>query len=184
MKRTYKVLIAAAAIIGLAAPMATPAFASTTTATAVASQLVLNGCVTPAQLEAAATTALANFASNETALGTSAPAGVTVNGDWVPASLLSATPGLAGIFACPSLVVPGPLVFSFTAATTESVLTGCVAPAQLLAAATLAITNWGTNEANLGTSTPAGVTVNGEWFPASLLLSGALPASTVSCPQG
>ncbi len=191
MKLTHKVVIAAVAIVGLAVPMATPAFASTVTADAVASQSVLSGCMTPAQLEAAAVTAMANWSTNETALGTSTPAGVTVNGEWFPANLLTAAPWAVGVFTCPSLyapATPSPFVpaaeATFNASTSQSVLTGCVAPVLLQAAAALAITNWGINESTLGTSTPAGVTVNGQWFPASLLLSGALPASTVSCPQG
>jgi hypothetical protein len=183
MKRTHKVLIAAVAIIGIAVPTATPAFASPVSANAVASQSALNGCVTSAQLEGAAATAMANWTSNETALGTSTPAGVTVNGDWFPATLLTAAPWAVGIFTCPSPFVPATGAAS-NPATSQSVLTGCVAPAQLQAAAALAIANWRINEATLGTSTPAGVTVNGEWFPAGLLVSGALPVSTVSCPQG
>lgn len=200
MKRTHKILIAAVAIVGLAGPMAAPALASTVTAPAVASQSVLNGCVTSAQLEAAAATAMANWSSNEAALGTSAPAGVTVNGIWFPAALLSAAPWAVGIFTCPGGTAPAvntptagvnaptPVVNApvtvFNPATSQSVLTGCIAPNLLVAAAALAIANWAINEAALGTSTPAGVTVNGQWFPAGLLLSGALPASTVSCPQG
>ena len=182
MKRTHKVLIAAVAVIGIAVPMATPAFASTPAVSPAATQAVLNGC-NSAQLEAAAATAIANWSINETEFGTSAPAGVTVNGTWFPASLLATAPSAASIATCTSVVVPE-AVSAFNVATSQSVLTGCVAPAQLQVAATLAITNWGINVATLGVSSPAGVTVNGQWFPGSLLLSGALPASTVSCPQG
>jgi hypothetical protein len=132
---------------------------------------------------------MANWSSNEAALGTSAPAGVTVNGVWFPAALLTAAPWAVGVFTClagtaPATGAANSPVTAFNPATSQSVLTGCIAPNLLLAAATLAITNWAINEAALGTSAPAGVTVNGQWFPASLLLSGALPASTVSCPLG
>jgi type II secretory pathway pseudopilin PulG len=183
MKLTHKVLIAAVAVIGIAIPMATPAFASTIAPSALVSQSVLTGCVTSAQLQAAAALAITNWASNEATLGTSTPAGVTVNGDWFPANLLNAAPLAVAVFTCQPPAAPATEAV-FNASASESVLTGCVAPALLQAAAALAIANWGINEATFGTSTPAGVTVNGQWFPASLLLSGVLPVSTVSCPQG
>ena len=190
MKRNHKVLIAAAAIVGLSAPMAAPAFASTVTPNAVASQFVFNGCVTSAQLETAAATAMANWSSNEAALGTSTPAGLTINGQWFPANLVAEAPWPVGVFTCPAGTAPaGPAVTApasnspvavvnapvtaFNAAASQAVLTGCVTPTLLIAAAALTITNWAINEAALGTSTPAGVTVNGQWYPANLLLSGA-----------
>jgi hypothetical protein len=51
-----------------------------------------------------------------------------------------------------------------------------------VAAATMAAAAWAYDESSFGTSAPAGVTVNGQWEPALLLLGGTLPTSAVLCP--
>jgi hypothetical protein len=179
MNRIHKTLVATAAVAGLGVTMAAPAFAAAVPATPAASQQVFNGCATPAELETLATMAMNNWAANEAAFGTSAPAGVTVNGDWYPASLLTGAPWAASLFTCTPTA--GTASATLNMATSQSALTGCVSPAQIQAAADLAMTNWALNETNFGTSAPAGVTVNSVWYPAAFFNGTNVPLS-ISCP--
>jgi hypothetical protein len=182
MKRAHKIILATVATIavaiGIAGPLAAAAFASTPPAAALPSQLVLDGCVSASQLEATAETAISNWSSNEASLGTSAPAGVTVNGNWFPAALDFSAPWAASIFTCASATEGA----DFYTATSQAVLNGCVTSVQLDAAATLTVTNWSENEQSTGSSAPAGVTVNGTWIPSGLLTSGFVPTPAVTCP--
>jgi hypothetical protein len=105
---------------------------------------------------------------------------VTVNSVWYPASLLTAAPWAASIFTCvPTIGTAASGTLNM--ATSQSVITGCVSPADIQAAASLAITNWSLNETNFGTSAPAGVTVNNVWYPAAYVVGATVPLS-ISCP--
>lgn len=174
-----KFLITAVAVVVVACPTATPAFAGTA-ANPAATQTVLTGCQTPAQLETAASTDVANWASNAAAGLANVPAGVTVNGQWYPAEIVATYPAAASAFTCPTPSLAAAVTLNVEAS--QAVLAGCVTGSQLVAAATMAVAAWAYDESSFGTSLPAGVTVNGQWQPALLLLGGTLPTSAVMCP--
>ncbi len=126
-------------------------------------QLVLNGtCVSAAQVSTAAAQALSLY------LPGSPPAGLIINGAWLPAAM--ASQGVVGPNQCAGPQVPAVLPAD------QIELTGCVSATQEATAAQDAIDLYAAGDA------PAGIIVNSNWVPAGIATNAGGYASSNACP--
>ncbi len=142
-------IIAAPLVLGLGGV----ALASNPTATSPAlpsDQIVLNGsCIPATQVLAAAEKASSLYVPG------GPPAGVIVNGNWIPAAMVTSSTGYMGGGLCAGLVVP----------TDQIIMRGSPTVAQVMAAAKQAMSLY------VSGGPPAGVIVNGNWIPAGIATS-------------
>jgi len=124
-------------------------------------QVALTGvCLSSSQVAVAAQQALSFYAVG------SQPAGVIVNGNWVPAEAVANSEVYVGGCAGPVLPTSSSLL-----PTDQITINGCPSVAQVVTAAQDAIA------LDVGGDAPAGVTVNGNWVPAGLAANGGSLAS-------
>ena len=124
-------------------------------------QVALTGvCLSSSQVAVAAQQALSFYAVG------SQPAGVIVNGNWVPAEAVANSEVYVGGCAGPVLPTSSSLL-----PTDQITINGCPSVAQVVTAAQDAIALY------VGGDAPAGVTVNGNWVPAGLAANGGSLAS-------
>jgi hypothetical protein len=128
-------------------------------------QIVLNGtCVSAAQVLAAAQQAVAQYTP-----GTQ-PAGVIVNGSWLPAAMVAQAGEYVGAGQCAGPQVPSVLPAD------QITLTGCVSATQEATAAQDAIDLYAAGDA------PAGILVNSNWVPAGIATNAGGYAASNACP--
>ena len=124
-------------------------------------QIVLTGvCLSSTQVDAAAQQAIGQYAAGDQ------PAGLVVNGNWMPAAAVADSEVYVGGCAGPVLPTSSTLL-----PTDQITMTGCPSVAQVVTAAQDAIALYVTGDA------PAGVIVNGNWVPAGLAANGGSLAS-------
>jgi hypothetical protein len=131
-----------------------------------ADQIVLNGsCLSVTQVTSAAQQAIGLYAVGDQ------PAGLIINGNWMPAAMVANSGEYVGADGC-----AGPLLPLVPLPADQIALTGCVSVAQVTTAALDATDLYVTGDA------PAGVIVNGNWVPAGLASNaGGYPAGS-ACP--
>ena len=118
-------------------------------------QIALNGvCLSAAQVTAAGQQALSLYAVG------SPPAGLIINGNWVPASMVASA--VAYQNGCAGPIAP---TSSSLLPTDQINISGCPSIAQVTTAAQDAVDLYAPGDA------PAGVIVNGNWVPAGLAAS-------------
>jgi hypothetical protein len=128
-------------------------------------QIVLNGtCVSAAQVATAAQQALAQYTPG------SPPAGLIVNGSWLPVAMSDATGVYVGAGQCAGPQVPSVLPAD------QIRLTGCVSATQEATAAQDAIDLYAAGDA------PAGILVNSNWVPAGIATNAGGYAASNACP--
>jgi hypothetical protein len=119
-------------------------------------QIVLTGvCLSSTQVNAAAQQAIGLYVAGDQ------PAGLIVNGNWLPAAAIANSEVYVGGCAGPVLPTSSSLL-----PTDQITITGCPSIAQVVTAAQDAIALYVPGDA------PAGVTVNGNWVPAGIAASG------------
>jgi hypothetical protein len=129
-------------------------------------QIVLNGsCISATQVSTAAGQAVALY------LPGSQPAGLIVNGDWLPAAMVANSGEYMGASPC-----AGPQI-STAASADQITLVGCMSTTQVMTAAQDAIDLYVTGDV------PAGVIVNGNWVPAGIAASAGGYAGSNACPS-
>ncbi len=128
-------------------------------------QIVLSGtCVSATQVSVAAQQAVSLY------LPGSQPAGLIVNGNWLPAAMAAQSGEFVGASQC-----AGPQVPSLLPAD-QITLTGCVTSTEEATAAQDAIALY------LAGDAPAGIVVNGNWVPAGIATNAGGYAATNACP--
>ncbi|MGD0808696.1 MAG: hypothetical protein ABSA91_03130 [Acidimicrobiales bacterium] len=121
-----------------------------------ADQIALVGvCLSPAQVTAAAQQAVAQYVAGDQ------PAGVVINGNWMPAAEVATNETYVGGCAIPELLSNSTLVPS-----DQITMSGCPSVPQVEAAALDAIASYASGD------DPAGVIVNGNWVPAGIASTG------------
>jgi hypothetical protein len=134
-------------------------------------QIVLNGsCVSVEQVVAAAEDAMALYVPGDQ------PAGVIVNGSWVPAAAayyvaFNSSSGCVGLVA-PTISPVAPTNNSLFPTDQIALSGSCLSVQQVMAAAREAIALYVPGDQ------PAGVTVNGGWVPAAAAYAVAFNSST------
>ncbi len=128
-------------------------------------QIVLSGsCVSAAQVSAAAQQAVSLY------LPGGQPAGLVINGNWLPAAMAAQSGEFAGANQCAGPQVPSVLPAD------QITLTGCVSATEEATAAQDAIDLYVTGAA------PAGILVNGNWVPAGIATNAGGYAASNACP--
>jgi len=129
-------------------------------------QIVLNGsCISSTQVSAAAEKAVALYQPG------GQPAGLIVNGNWLPAAMVANSAEYIGASPC-----AGPQVSSVLAPD-QITLVGCMSAAQVMTAAQDAIDLYAPGDV------PAGVIVNSNWIPAGIAAGAGGYAGSNSCPS-
>jgi hypothetical protein len=129
-------------------------------------QIVLNGsCISSAQVSTAAEQAVALY------LPGSQPAGLIVNGNWLPAAMVANSGEYTGASPC-----AGPQLSSVLAPD-QITLVGCMSVTQVMTAAQDAIDLYAPGDV------PAGVIVNSNWVPAGIAASAGGYAGSNACPS-
>ncbi len=124
-------------------------------------QIALTGvCLSATQVTAATQQALSQYAVGDQ------PAGLIINGTWMPASVVANTETYVGGCAAPQLPTNSALL-----PTDQITVNGCPSIAQVESAAQDAIAVYVAGDA------PAGVIVNGNWAPAGIASSGGTVGS-------
>ncbi len=119
-------------------------------------QVALVGvCLSPTQVSVATQQAVAQYADGDQ------PAGVIINGNWMPAAAVATTETYVGGCAVPELLANSTLVPS-----DQITISGCPSISQVEAAALDAIAVYVSGD------DPAGVIVNGNWVPAGVASTG------------
>jgi hypothetical protein len=124
-------------------------------------QIALVGvCLSPTQVSAAAQQALGQFVAG------GPPAGLIINGNWVPASAVAGTQTYVNGCAVPELPSNSTLVPA-----DQITISGCPSITQVEAVAKDAIAFYVSGD------DPAGVIVNGNWVPAGIASTGGTVGS-------
>jgi hypothetical protein len=131
-------------------------------------QVVLNGsCLSVTQVLAAAQQAVSFYAPGDQ------PAGLLVNGDWLPAAMVANSGASVGANGCVGPILPTNSPFL---PTDQITVTGiCPSVTQVMTAAQDAITLYAPGDA------PAGVIVSGNWVPAGVASSAGGNAASGGC---
>jgi hypothetical protein len=125
-------------------------------------QVVLTGvCLSATQVNAAAQQAIGAYVAGDQ------PAGLIVNGNWIPAGAVANEE--VYVAGCAGPVLP---TSSTLLPTDQITLTGCPSIAQVVTAAQDATALY------VAGDEPAGVIVNGNWVPAGIAASGGSLASS------
>jgi len=128
-------------------------------------QIVLTGsCVSATQVLAAAQQAVSLY------LPGSQPAGLIVNGNWLPAAMVAQSGEYVGAGQCAGPQVPSVLPAD------QITLTGCVSATEEATAAQDAIALYVAGDA------PAGIIVNGNWVPGGIATNAGGYAASNACP--
>jgi hypothetical protein len=129
-------------------------------------QIALTGvCLSPTQVIAAGQQAIGLYVVG------SQPAGVIINGNWMPAAMVANSEEYVGSNGC-----AGPLLPLVPLASDQIALTGCLSVAQVMTAAQDATDLYVAGDA------PAGVIVNGNWVPAGIASSAGGYSASSACP--
>jgi hypothetical protein len=124
-------------------------------------QIALVGvCLSPTQVTAAAQQALAQYVAGDQ------PAGLIVNGNWVPAAVVATTQTYVNGCAVPELPSNSTLVPA-----DQIAISGCPSITQVETVAQDAVDFYASGD------DPAGVIVNGNWVPAGIAATGGAVGS-------